>query len=491
MDSSSEVLKERLGKIRGLKAKGVSLYSDGFVPTDIIRDLLEPFQDGRQVKVAGRVMTRRLHGKSAFADVRDETEKIQIYVKYDLVGKEQFGFFESLDLGDILGIEGALFITQKGERSIKVERFVLLAKIVRTLPEKRHGLRDVEARYRQRYLDLMMSEGVRDVFRKRSQLMREIRSFLEERGFTEVETPMMQPIPGGARARPFVTHHEALDTHLYLRVAPELYLKRLLVGGFSKVFEMNRNFRNEGLSSQHNPEFTMLELYQAYANYESMMVLTEELVTTMVRKVCQSETISFGEYHIGFKRPWKRISFYDELKEKSGVDWRRGKISSLAGEVGIPIDQFPEEVDQLNEAFDRFVEPELVDPTFVVDYPAVTTPLAKRRTDDQGVVERFELYVARMEIANAFSELNDPFEQRERLMAQKEIIGVDKKLDEDFLTALEYAMPPAGGLGIGIDRLVMLLTNSPSIRDVILFPQLRPVSYLNLTTPHGEKGEGV
>lgn len=491
MDATSEVLKERLGKIKNLRAKGFTLYSDGFVPSEAVRDLLEQFQEGRSVKVAGRMMTRRLHGKSAFADLRDETEKIQIYVKYDVVGKEQFEFFELLDLGDILGIEGTLFITQKGEKTIKVERFVLLAKIVRTLPEKWHGLRDVEVRYRHRYLDLIMSDEVSEVFHKRSHLMREIRSFLEEHGFTEVETPMMQPIPGGARARPFVTHHESLNTDLYLRVAPELYLKRLLVGGFSKVFEMNRNFRNEGLSTQHNPEFTMLELYQAYADYETMMRLTEELITSVTQKVCQSETISYGDYRLNFRKPWKRISFFDALKEKSGLEWRRADVPALAKEVGISLDQYPEEVDQLNEAFDRFVEPDLVDPTFVVDYPAVTTPLARRKANDREVVERFELYIGRMEIANAFSELSDPFEQRERLIAQKEVIGVDKKVDEDFLVALEYAMPPAGGLGIGIDRLVMLLTNSPSIRDVILFPQLRPVSCQNAAASCGEKGEGA
>ncbi|MBI4367979.1 MAG: lysine--tRNA ligase [Candidatus Omnitrophica bacterium] len=474
MDTIPEVLKERLEKIKELKSKGVRLYSDQFKPTDSICSLLDPFQEGKQVKIAGRMMTRRIHGKSAFADLRDDTGKIQVYAKYDVIGQDGFQLFELLDLGDILGAEGTLFLTHKGEKTVKIERFVLLSKIVQVLPEKWHGLKDVEARYRQRYLDLMMNEEVRNVFRTRIQAIRLVRSFLDERGFMEVETPMMQAIPGGARAKPFVTHHEALHTDLYLRVAPELYLKRLLVGGFSKVYEINRNFRNEGISTRHNPEFTMLELYEAYSDYQQVMNLTEELIATLVQALCKKDTVQFGDSQIQFARPWKKISFYEALKEKSGHDWRRGKIKELAKKVGIPLDQYSEEVDILNEAFDRFVEPDLVNPTFVIDYPALTTPLAKRKPSDSDLVERFELFIGRLELANAFSELNDPFEQRERLTEQREVIGTEKMLDEDFLTALEHGMPPAGGLGIGIDRLVMLLTNSTSIRDVILFPQLKP-----------------
>ena len=474
METISEVLKERLDKIKELKSKGFTLYRDEFQPTDSIRDLLDPFQEGRQIKVCGRMMTRRMHGKSAFADLKDDSGKIQIYAKYDVLGAKDFELFELLDLGDILGIEGTLFLTHKGEKTLKIERFSLLSKIVQVLPEKWHGLKDVEARYRQRYVDLIMNDEVRDVFRKRSQIVQAIRKFLDERNFIEVETPMMQPIPGGARAKPFKTHHEALHTDLYLRVAPELYLKRLLVGGFSRVYEINRNFRNEGISTKHNPEFTMLELYQAYADYEKMMDLTEELIANLVQGVCKNETISFGDHTLDFKRPWKRISFYEALKQKSGHDWRRGNLKELAKKVGIPLDQYSEDVDILNEAFDRFVEPDLINPTFVIDYPALTTPLAKRKASDQDLVDRFELFVGRIELANAFSELNDPFEQRERLTQQREVIGTEKMLDEDFLTALEYGMPPAGGLGIGIDRLVMLLTNSISIRDVILFPHLKP-----------------
>jgi len=474
VEAISEVLKERLDKIKELKSKGIVLYRDQFEPTDSIQTLLEPFQDGKHVKLCGRMMTRRIHGKSAFADLKDDTAKIQIYAKYDVLGEKDFGLFELLDLGDILGVEGTLFITHKGEKTVNVERFVVLSKIVQILPEKWHGLKDVEARYRQRYLDLIMNDEARAVFQTRSKIIQSIRSFLDEHGFMEVETPMMQPIPGGARARPFVTFHETLHTNLYLRVAPELYLKRLLVGGFPRVYEINRNFRNEGISTKHNPEFTMLELYQAYANYHVMMNLTEELIAILVQKLCKNETLPFGEYTINFKRPWTRIAFYDVLKEKSGHDWRKGNIKELAKKVGIPLDQYSEEVDILNEAFDRFVEPGLIDPTFVIDYPALTTPLAKRKESDPDLVDRFELFVGRLELANAFSELNDPFEQRDRLMKQREVIGTEKILDENFLNALEYGMPPAGGLGIGIDRLVMLLTNSTSIRDVILFPQLKP-----------------
>lgn len=474
MDITSEVLKDRFEKVKDLRSKGTPLYSDQFKPAHMVASLLEPFQEGKSVKVAGRLMTKRDHGKSAFGDLKDESGKIQIYIKLDTVGKENFEWFQLLDMGDIVGVEGTLFLTHKGEKTIKVETFHLLSKIVRILPEKWHGLKDVEARYRQRYLDLIMNDDVRKVFTSRSLIVQKIRSFLADRGFVEVETPMMQAIPGGARAKPFATHHEALNTDLYLRVAPELYLKRLLVGGFQKVFEVNRNFRNEGISTRHNPEFTMMELYEAYADYEAMMNLTEELITSLVRDLHQKEDISYGEWTLHFKRPWKRISFYEALKEKSGLDWRKGNVRELAKKSGIPLEQYTEDVDILNEAFDRFVEPGLVDPTFVVDYPAVTTPLAKRKPKEEDLVYRFELFIGRMELANAFSELNDPFEQRERLQKQKEVIGIQKTTDEDFLTALEYGMPPAGGLGVGIDRLVMLLTDSPSIRDVILFPQLKP-----------------
>lgn len=473
MEITSPILKERLAKINQLKAKGVELYEDQFKPVDTVQAILEPFEEGRKVKLSGRMMTRRLHGKSAFADMHDHTGKIQIYVKLDAVGQDLFDLFQLLDLGDILGIEGSLFVTHKGEKSIHVSRFVLLSKIFQVLPEKWHGLKDVEIRYRQRYVDLIMNEEARNIFLKRSLILRLIRTFLDERSFIEVETPMMQSIPGGARAKPFVTHHETLDTNLYLRVAPELYLKRLLVGGFPKVYEMNRNFRNEGISTRHNPEFTMLEIYEAYSDYEAMMNLTEELMTHLASAICPGTTIPFGDAVLNIARPWRRASFYDLLREKSRMDWRKGNVKELGRQSGISIAAL-EDIDILNEAFDHYVQPHLVDPTFVTDYPAITTPLAKRKKNDPDLVARFELFVGKMEVANAFSELNDPFEQRERMKKQKEIIGAGKEIDEDFLRALEYGMPPAGGLGIGIDRLVMLLTNSLSIRDVILFPQLKP-----------------
>ena len=483
MEAISAVLKERLEKINQLKSQGVVLYQDQFKPTGLIQGLLEPFQEGKQVKISGRMMTRRTHGKSAFADLRDHTGKIQIYAKLDTLGKDPFDLFQLLDLGDILGIEGSLFVTHKGEKTVNVSCFVVLSKIVQILPEKWHGLKDIETRYRQRYVDLIINEEARNIFVKRSFIVRSIRFFLDERGFMEVETPMMQSIPGGARARPFVTHHETLDTDLYLRVAPELYLKRLLVGGFPKVYELNRNFRNEGISTRHNPEFTMLEVYEAYSDYEGMMNLTEELISNLIKKLHPGTSIPFGEDTIDFKRPWRRAPFYDLLKEKSGHDWRKGDLKALAKKSGIPLEHYAEDIDILNEAFDRYVQPHLVNPIFVTDYPAITTPLAKRKNEAPDLVARFELFAGKMELANAFSELNDPFEQRDRMTKQREIIGAGKEVDQDFLRALEYGMPPAGGLGVGIDRLVMLLTNSLSIRDVILFPQLKPEK-------HNEQNEG-
>lgn len=474
METTSEIIKERLQKMAELKNNGIRLYGDRFPVTDSIQSLLDQFTEGKQVVIAGRMMARRAHGKSIFADLKDDVGKIQIYIKFDAVGEAAFNLFNSLDLGDVIGVRGTLFLSRMGEKTVRVDQFELLTKIIQVLPEKWHGLRDVELRYRHRYVDLIVNEEVRETFRKRSQIIKRIRQFLDERNFMEVETPMMQPIPGGARAKPFVTHHHALHTDLYLRVAPELYLKRLLVGGFSKVYEINRNFRNEGISIKHNPEFTMMEVYQAYADYEDMMNLTEELIAALTQEVAGGEEIPFGDLKLNFKRPWKRIAFYDALKEGSGDDWRKGNVRELAKKAGIPVEKDSEDVDLLNEAFDRFVQPKLVDPTFIIDFPAITTPLAKRKEKDPDLVYRFELYAAHMELANAFSELNDAIEQRERLSAQQEIIGDAKVIDEDFLLAMEYGMPPAGGLGIGIDRLVMLLTNSQSIRDVILFPQLKP-----------------
>ena len=474
MQPESELISERKAKREAHLQKGLAPYGSRFLPVESISDVLGHFEEGKRIRIAGRVMARRSHGKSTFCDLKDERGKIQIYAKEDALGEEAYERFSKLDLGDIIGLEGTLFVSKMGERTVKLETYSLLSKILRVLPEKWHGLKDIEIRYRHRYVDLIVNEEVRRTFHLRCEILREIRRFLDARGFLEVETPMMQAIPGGARARPFVTHHETLDTDLYLRVAPELYLKRLLVGGMEKVYEINRNFRNEGISVRHNPEFTMLELYQAYADYTDMMSLTEELVSELAKKLYGKEEIVYGDRTISFKRPWKRISFYPILQEKTGVDWRKADIKREAKRLKVEFASDDEEIDILNAVFETMVESELWDPTFVVDYPAILTPLAKPQDQDPALAYRFELYIGKMEIANAFSELNDPVIQREKLEKQVEIIGGNKKLDEDFLMALEYAMPPAGGLGIGIDRLVMILTNRPSIREVILFPQLRP-----------------
>ena len=474
MQPESELIGERKAKREAFLKVGVSPYGRRFLPIESISEILAHFEEGRRVRIAGRLMARRSHGKSTFCDLKDERGRIQIYAKEELLSPPGYEQFSKLDLGDIVGVEGALFVSKMGERTVKVEKFLLLSKILRILPEKWHGLKDVEIRYRHRYVDLIVNDEVRKTFHMRSEILREIRRFLDEQGFLEVETPMMQPIPGGARARPFVTHHEALDTDLYFRVAPELYLKRLLVGGMEKVYEINRNFRNEGISVRHNPEFTMLELYQAYADYTDMMSLTEELICHLVKKFYGAEEIPYGDRTVSFKRPWRRISFYQTLQEKTGVDWRKADVKKEAKRLRIEFAPDDEEIDVLNTVFESVVETELWDPTFVVDYPAILTPLAKPQEEDPELVYRFELYIGKMEIANAFSELNDPVIQREKLEKQVEIIGENKKLDEDFLMALEYAMPPAGGLGIGIDRLVMVLTNRPSIREVIFFPHLRP-----------------
>jgi lysyl-tRNA synthetase class 2 len=449
-------------------------YGHRFLPKDSLEEIRANFKESRKVRVAGRLMTRRDMGKSSFADLKDESARMQIYAKKDILGEENYKIFTGLSLGDIIGLEGELFNSKTGEPTIKIEKFERLSTIVRTLPEKWHGLKDVETRYRQRYVDLISNDEVRATFKARSRIIREIRAFLDKKDFMEVETPMMQPLAGGARAKPFVTHHHTLHTDLYLRVAPELYLKRLLVGGFEKVYEINRNFRNEGISVRHNPEFTMLELYQAYADYGDMMAITEEMVHHLVILLYGKDEIPYGDKTLNFKTPWKRVSFYGALEEATSMDFRKVNIREAAKKLHVEISEKMEDIDILNEIFGEKVEKDFWDPTFVIDYPTVMTPLAKAKEEDPELVYRFELFAAKMEIANAFSELNDPAVQRKRLTEQKELIGESKEVDEDFLTALEYGMPPAGGLGIGIDRLVMLLTNQASIRDVILFPQLKP-----------------
>ncbi|MBN1492788.1 MAG: lysine--tRNA ligase [Candidatus Omnitrophica bacterium] len=470
-----EEFAERVKKIQEQKSAGHTLYGGRFKTDGTTQGLKDEYVEGKQGAIAGRLMAIRAHGKSIFADIKDAAGRLQLYANFNVLGEEQFTFFKSLDIGDIVGVRGSLLMSRTGEITLKVESFALLAKNIRPLPEKWHGLRDIETRYRRRYVDLIVNDEARAVFKTRSTIIKRVRDMLTDKGFLEVETPMMQPIPGGAKAEPFITHHNALHTDLYLRVAPELYLKKLLVGGLEKVFEIGKNFRNEGLSIRHNPEFTMLELYQSYADYNDMMNLTEEIVTTLVKELHGTTTLPFGEVTINYKEPWKRSSFYEILKEHTGVEWRKADIVKEAKKLGIEIKKDCTEVDILDEVFDEKVQPHLTDPTFVTDYPVIMTPLAKRKEDDPDLVYRFELFIANMEIANAYSELNDPLEQRDRFEMQREALNEkDKEIDNDFLMALEYGMPSAGGLGIGIDRLVMLLTNSHSIRDVVLFPQLKP-----------------
>ncbi len=469
---------ERLDKLQKLREKGIEPYGKRYDNTQSIQSILGSFiadRDDIKVKAAGRISTMRPHGKTAFLDIKDWTGKIQAYIKLDKVGPEKFETFKLLDLGDIVGVEGVLFKTRTGEITIYADDFTVLTKSLLTPPEKWHGLKDVELRHRQRYVDLFTNPEVMETFLKRIKIMKHIRRFLDDRGFVEVETPMMQSIPGGAVARPFITHHNALDIDLYLRIAPELYLKRLLVGGMERVYEINRNFRNEGISTKHNPEFTMMELYQAYSDYNGMMELTESLVTLLVKELYGGYEIPFGERKINMTPPWRRATFCELLKECSGVSFEdEAGLARKSKELELET-QGVDRDNMANNIFEQVVEPTLSNPTFVLDYPTSICPLTKACEYDPCFAQRFELYIASMEVANSYSELNDAPEQdkrfREQLGTEADIVG---KVDEDFLTALKYGMPPAGGLGIGIDRLIMLLTNNVSIREVILFPLLKP-----------------
>jgi lysyl-tRNA synthetase class 2 len=425
-------------------------------------------------------MALRTHGKAVFANIEDISGRVQIYIKSNKVGEDAFKFFSKMGIGDILGVSGLIFKTRTGEITVFVEEFVLLCKSIRSLPEKWHGLKDVEIRYRKRYLDLMVNPSVREIFIKRSKVVQSIRNFLDNRGFLEVETPIMQPIPGGATARPFITHHNALHRDFYLRIAPELYLKRLLVGGLEKVYELSRNFRNEGISTKHNPEFTMLELYEAYGDYHSMMQITEELILFILKNVLGNLEIEYQGNKIDFTPPWKRISMYKAIEEAVGI--RADKISQkdfskVVKEYNLNLKGNINRGEIINGLFEKFVEPTLIQPTFVIDYPLELSPLSKQNKANPELVDRFELFVSSMELVNAFTELNDPAEQERRFgeqVAKKEAGDMESHfMDKDYVEALEYGMPPAGGLGIGIDRLMMLLTNSDSIKEVILFPQLK------------------
>ncbi|ULG71848.1 lysine--tRNA ligase [Macrococcus brunensis] len=445
------------------------------------KEELHDKEEESKVAIAGRIMTKRGKGKAGFAHIKDLSGQIQIYVRKDAVGDEQFELWNNADLGDIVGIEGVMFKTNTGELSVKAQNFTMLSKALRPLPDKFHGLQDVEQRYRQRYLDLITSDDSTQTFITRSRIIQEMRNYLNQKGFLEVETPMMHAIAGGAAARPFVTHHNALDMTLYMRIAIELHLKRLIVGGLEKVYEIGRVFRNEGVSTRHNPEFTMIELYEAYADYNDIMDLTEELIAYLAEKVTGSTTVSYGGEEINLAPKWRRWHMVDAVKEYTGVDFYEVKSDEeahqLAKEHGIEVKPNMKYGHILNEFFEQKVEEELVQPTFIYGHPVEISPLAKQNKEDKRFTDRFELFIVRREHANAFTELNDPVDQRQRFEAQmvEKEEGNDEahEMDHDFIEALEYGMPPTGGLGIGIDRLVMLLTDSASIRDVLLFPYMR------------------
>lgn len=491
MEPENELIQQRKKKLLELRQLGVDPYPARYRPADCASDLIREAGNlaaaeleglNRRAQVAGRIMALRGFGKTVFTHLQDSSGKIQTYFRRDSLTPEDFALVEKLDLGDFIGVEGKLFRTRTGELTVQAATLRLLAKSLRPLPEKWHGLRDIEQRYRHRYLDLIVNPPVRKVFQTRAALIAAIRDFFTSRGFLEVETPMMQPIPGGATARPFRTFYNALDAEVFLRVAPELYLKRLVIGGFEKVFEINRNFRNEGLSREHNPEFTMLEFYQAYADYRSLMNLSEELFMELARKVLGSERLTYQGNEIDLSPPWPRLRLVDSLSTVAGLGASDVRdfdfLRRQAEKLGIPIQQSygPERLQV--EIFERLVQPSLVKPTFIIDFPKEVSPLAKALPGEPDLVERFELFIGGKEVANAFTELNDPIDQRERFLRQVEegAAGDEEaqRMDEDFLNALEHGMPPTAGEGIGIDRLVMLFTDSSNIRDVILFPQLRP-----------------
>ena len=486
LEDMNELMLQRREKLAELREEKEKAFAEKYETAHHAAEIEADYEDleDQEVKLAGRLMAIRTHGKASFADLMDKTGKVQLYIKQNNVGEEGYEFFQDLDLGDIIGITGTVFKTRRGEVSINVSSFELLTKALRPLPEKFHGLKDKDIRYRQRYLDLIVNPDVKETFVIRSKIIREMRKFLEEKGFLEVETPMMHPIAGGATARPFVTHHNTLDMDLYLRIAPELYLKRLIVGGFEKVFEINRNFRNEGMSYKHNPEFTTLELYQAQADYHDMMELTENLIYSLADKVLAKTVVEYEGTELDLTTPWRRITMVEAVKEYAGVDFTEidsaEEAYELANSIGIKPEEGLSYGEVLNEIFEERVEEKLIQPTFVMDYPIEVSPLAKKIEADPRFTYRFEGFIYGREIANAFSELNDPEEQKRRFEKQVEMREAGDEeaqmMDYDFIRALEYGMPPTGGLGIGIDRLIMLLTDSSSIRDVILFPTMRPES---------------
>jgi len=491
MDEANEQRQQRIKKLDLLREAGVAPYDTRFDTKDRAGDLIrlhgqktkETLEQERiSCTVAGRIVALRRFGKAAFAVLQDGSERLQTYLKKDLLSPQAYTVTEQLDLGDWIGVTGILFRTKTNEFTVEVHELTFLSKALRPLPEKWHGLTDVETRYRQRYVDLIANPDVHGIFAMRSRIITGIREFLIERSFLEVETPMMHPIPGGAAAKPFVTHHNALGVDLYLRIAPELYLKRLIVGGFPRVFEINRNFRNEGISTIHNPEFTMLEFYVSYVDYQDLIRLTEELISSLAQQLLGTTVIEYQGKTINLGPPWRRWSYHQAILEVNGlaptVLTDREEALAAAKQLNVPVDPKWPLFNIVNEIFEETVEPRLEQPTFITDYPIEISPLARRKDADPALTDRFELYIAGREIANAFSELNDPLDQRERFegqAAQREAGNEEAHVvDEDFLRALEYGMPPTAGEGIGIDRLIMLFTNQASSRDVVLFPQLRP-----------------
>jgi lysyl-tRNA synthetase class 2 len=489
MEDYNELIQQRFKKLSEISALGHKPYAGRFEVSTSAKALLDTYGqttkeelESKRIEftIAGRIVAMRSFGKAGFGHIQDESGRIQIYFQKNTLGEDRYALFKKLDIGDFIGIKGFLFRTKTNELTIEAEGFTLLSKSLRPLPEKWHGLTDVELRYRQRYVDLIVNPDVKKIFIARTRIVQAIRRFLNERGYLEVETPMMQSVPGGATARPFKTHHNALDMDLFLRIAPELYLKRLLVGGFERVYEINRNFRNEGISTRHNPEFTMLEFYTAYADYQDLIGLTEQMISTVAQEVIGTLEVEYEGHKINLAAPWKRVTFLDSLREAgvpeevlTDIDKAREHAKKVGAKLkgGEPLGKV------LNELFEALVETTLIQPTFVTDYPTDISPLSKKCDDNPDYVERFELFVVGRELANAFSELNDPVDQKERFLKQvtEREAGDEEahQMDEDFIRALEYGMPPAAGEGIGIDRLVMLLTGSSSIRDVILFPQMK------------------
>ncbi len=490
MEDSSALMDQHREKLEEIRQLGVDPYAYKYSPTHTTQEIREQFaevgdqpDETKSVRVAGRIMTKRDHGKSGFAHLQGGSERLQIYVRQNAVGEEAYQVYRKLDVGDVIGVGGPVFRTRTGEITVLVNEVELLAKSLRPPPEKWHGLQNKETRYRQRYADLMMNPEVMQVFINRTRMIQAVREYLNQDGFIEVETPILQPIYGGATARPFTTHHNALDMPLYLRIANELYLKRLIVGGFDRVYEFSRDFRNEGIDHDHSPEFTMIELYQAYADYEDMMCLTENLLAHTAQTVLGTTQITYKGDSISLDPPWRRLTMIESLKEEAGIDVDElsdKELYSAILDAHIDIEDAAPRGKLIAELFEAHVEPNLVQPTFIYDYPIEVSPFAKKKRGSDSFVERFEFFIARMEMGNAFSELNDPIDQRERFIegAKKGEDGDEDALmiDEDYLRALEYGMPPTGGLGFGIDRLAMLLTDQTSIRDVILFPQMRPES---------------